>query len=48
LSRTTTKGLDRVADLVAVRGNPLADVSVLRQPVLVIKEGVVAVDRRAH
>jgi uncharacterized protein (DUF362 family) len=31
---------------VAVRGNPLADIAALRQPVLVIKDGVVAVDRR--
>ncbi|HXO20409.1 MAG TPA: amidohydrolase family protein [Thermoanaerobaculia bacterium] len=29
------------ADLVAVRGNPLEDVSALRRPVVVIKEGVV-------
>jgi imidazolonepropionase-like amidohydrolase len=35
-----------IADLVVVRGDPLVDVSVLRKPVLVIKEGWVAVDRR--
>lgn len=35
-----------VADLVVVRGDPLVDVSVLRKPVLVIKEGWVGVDRR--
>jgi len=29
-----------------VRGDPLVDVSVLRKPVLVIKNGVVAVNRR--
>jgi len=35
-----------VADLMLVRGDPLVDVSVLLKPVLVIKEGWVAVDRR--
>lgn len=35
-----------VADLIAVRGDPLKDVSVLRKPVVVLKEGRVAVDRR--
>ena len=35
-----------VADLVAVRGDPLHDVTVLRNVVLVIKEGKVAIDRR--
>jgi len=34
------------ADLVAVRGDPLADVSSLRGPVLVVKGGKVVVDRR--
>jgi len=34
------------ADLVAVRGDPLADVSNLRKPVLVVKGGKVVVDRR--
>ena len=35
-----------VADLVAVRGDPLADVSVLREPVVVFQGGRVVVDRR--
>jgi imidazolonepropionase-like amidohydrolase len=35
-----------VADLVAVRGNPLEDVSILRRPVLVIKDGRAVVGRR--
>jgi imidazolonepropionase-like amidohydrolase len=35
-----------LADLVALRGDPLTDVAALRKPVLVIKDGVVAVDRR--
>lgn len=35
-----------VADLIAVRGNPLKDISVLRAPVLVIKDGRIIVDRR--
>lgn len=35
-----------LADLVAVKGNPLEDISVLEKPVLVIKDGAVAVDRR--
>jgi imidazolonepropionase-like amidohydrolase len=35
-----------LADLVAVDGDPLADVSALRRVVLVVKEGAVAVDRR--
>jgi imidazolonepropionase-like amidohydrolase len=35
-----------VADLVALRGDPLADVSVLRHPVLVIKDGWIALDQR--
>ena len=34
------------ADLIAVRGNPLADPSVLRKPPVVIKEGRLIVDRR--
>ena len=34
-----------VADLVAVRGDPLADIAALRHPLLVIKDGRVAVDR---
>jgi imidazolonepropionase-like amidohydrolase len=35
-----------LADLVAVKGDPLEDISVLEKPVLVIKDGRVAVDRR--
>ncbi len=35
-----------VADLIAVRGNPLADPSVLRNPLVVIQDGHLAVDRR--
>jgi imidazolonepropionase-like amidohydrolase len=35
-----------VADLVALRGDPLADIAVLRHPVLVIKDGWIALDRR--
>jgi imidazolonepropionase-like amidohydrolase len=35
-----------VADLVAVRSDPLRDPSALRQPTLVIEEGRVVVDRR--
>ena len=33
------------ADLIAVRGNPLEDISVLRRPVLVVKEGEVVFRR---
>lgn len=35
-----------LADLVALEGDPLRDISVLRRPVLVIKNGVVAFERR--
>ena len=35
-----------LADLIAVKGNPLEDISTLRQPVVVIKGGHVLVDRR--
>ena len=35
----------RLADLVVFRGNPLEDIHELRNPVLVIKNGVIAVDR---
>lgn len=34
-----------VADLVAVRGNPLEDITTLEHPVVVIKEGVIAANR---
>jgi imidazolonepropionase-like amidohydrolase len=37
-----------VADLVAVRGDPLHDISVLRNVMLVIKEGKVAFDKRTE
>lgn len=35
-----------VADMVVVKGDPLADVKVLREPVVVIRHGVLALDRR--
>jgi len=35
-----------LADLVAVKGNPLEDISILEKPVVVLKGGQVAVDRR--
>jgi imidazolonepropionase-like amidohydrolase len=35
-----------IADLVAVRGNPLEDPSVLRTPIVVVKDGRVVFDRR--
>jgi imidazolonepropionase-like amidohydrolase len=35
-----------LADLVAVTGDPLADIGALRHPVLVVKEGRVEIDRR--
>ncbi len=35
-----------LADLIAVRGDPLKDPSVLRPPVVVIKDGKIALDRR--
>jgi imidazolonepropionase-like amidohydrolase len=34
------------ADLVAVAGDPLADVRTVEQPLWVMKEGKVALDRR--
>ena len=36
-----------LADLVVVKGDPLADVSVIEKPALVVKDGRVAVDRRS-
>ena len=36
-----------LADLVAVDGDPLADIRVLERPAVVMKGGRVAVDRRA-
>ena len=35
-----------LADLIAVSGNPLEDPSALRSPVVVIKDGKIALDRR--
>jgi imidazolonepropionase-like amidohydrolase len=35
-----------LADLVAVKGDPLAEISVIERPVVVVKEGRVAVERR--
>lgn len=35
-----------LADVIAVEGNPLRNISVLRNPVVVIKDGVVIVNRR--
>ncbi len=35
-----------LADLVAVKGDPLADISAIERPALVVKDGRVAVDRR--
>jgi imidazolonepropionase-like amidohydrolase len=35
-----------LADLVAVKGDPLADISVIEQPVVVVKDGRVALERR--
>nr|MDP9122054.1 amidohydrolase family protein [Acidobacteriota bacterium] len=36
-----------MADLIVVEGNPLEDVAALRQPIVVVKGGAVALDRRA-
>lgn len=36
------------ADLVAVKGDPLTDPSALRAPAVVVKAGVVVIDRRKH
>jgi len=35
-----------VADLIAVRGDPLADLSIVRKPVVVLKAGKIELDRR--
>lgn len=35
-----------IADMVAVRGNPLEDPAVLRRPVVVVKGGLIVIDRR--
>jgi imidazolonepropionase-like amidohydrolase len=35
-----------LADLVAVKGNPLVDISAIEQPAVVVKEGKIALDRR--
>ena len=35
-----------LADLVAIRGDPLEDISAVRRPVMVLKEGSVVLDRR--
>jgi imidazolonepropionase-like amidohydrolase len=45
--RVGTLAPGRYADLVAVEGDPIADVRVLERPVAVLKGGRVAVDRRA-
>ena len=39
--KTGTLQSGKFADIVAVRGNPLADIGATRQPVLVMKEGVI-------
>jgi imidazolonepropionase-like amidohydrolase len=45
--RVGTLGPGRFADLVAVEGDPLADITVLERPVVVMKGGRLALDRRA-
>ena len=45
--RVGTLAPGRFADLVAVAGDPLADIRVLEPPVVVAKGGRLAVDRRA-
>jgi imidazolonepropionase-like amidohydrolase len=45
--RVGSLAVGRFADLVAVAGDPLTDVSVLERPVVVAKGGVVVMDRRA-
>jgi imidazolonepropionase-like amidohydrolase len=46
--RVGTLAPGRLADLVAVEGDPLADVTTLERPVVVLKGGRVALDRRAR
>lgn len=46
--RVGTLAPGRYADLVAVDGDPLADVTVLERPVVVARGGVIALDRRAR
>jgi imidazolonepropionase-like amidohydrolase len=42
-----TLAVGRFADLVAVEGDPLADITTLERPVVVLKGGRVALDLRA-
>ncbi len=44
--RVGSLGVGRFADLVAVAGDPLEDVTVLERPVVVVKGGELVVDRR--
>jgi imidazolonepropionase-like amidohydrolase len=44
--RVGSLGVGRFADLVAVAGDPLEDVTLLERPVVVAKGGRVVVDRR--
>ncbi len=44
--RVGTLGVGRFADLVAVEGDPLADVALVEAPVVVAKGGAVVLDRR--
>ena len=44
--RVGTLAVGRFADLVAVEGDPLDDVTVLERPVVVARDGVVVADRR--
>jgi imidazolonepropionase-like amidohydrolase len=46
--RVGTLGPGRFADLVAVEGDPLADITTLERPIVVLKGGRVALDRRAR
>src|SRR5690348_15845875 len=45
--RVGSLGPGRYADLVAVAADPLADITELERPVVVIKAGAVVLDRRA-